>query len=343
MRSVGTLFAMMSSTAYKGLAHQREVSLNIRELLDRQAQSLAYFFDRVETDAIESLVDLLVESAGALYISGVGKSGAIAQKLASTFVSTGHRAHYLCPTNALHGDIGIVDHRDIVLFLSKSGESEELLNLLPYLKARGVALALLTAAPKSRLALASQIVIPFPLLGELGPNEVIPTTSSAQQLILGDLIAIRVMSARGIGLDQFALNHPAGQLGRRLNLRVGDLMLTQEQLPLCNAAHRLQDALLILTRKRCGCLLIVDHFDKLQGIFTDGDLRRHLQSDGSAPLEQSMGELMNRQPKTVAPDAGAYEALKYMNQSGPITELPVISNKRLVGLLKMHDLVRHGL
>lgn len=315
----------------------------IRELLQHQARHLDHFFAHIDIKSIDELVSFIARSQGALFLTGVGKSGAIAQKLASTFVSTGHRAHFLCPTNALHGDIGIVSPGDIVLFLSKSGESDELLGLLPHLKGREVLTAILTANPRSRLAMRCEVVVPFPLVGELGPDEVIPTTSSALQLILGDIVALGVMNERGVSLEQFAFNHPAGQLGRRLTLRVEDIMLRTEDLPTCTPNQSLQEALLILTRKRCGCLLIVDQHQKLLGIFTDGDLRRYLQLREPEPLDQPMHLLMNRHPKTIKAEAGAHDALQFMNKGGPITELPVVRETRLIGLLKMHDLVRHGL
>ena len=315
----------------------------VRSLLTQQHSLLDYFFKQVDVLALERLVEFVSECQGSIFLTGVGKSGAIARKLASTFVSTGTASLYLSPQDALHGDIGNVHARDAVLFLSKSGESEELLNLVPYLKGRKVSLAALVSAPTSRLALAVDLAVSLPLLREMGPHEMIPTTSCALQLIAGDVIALSVMQKRGTTLEQFALNHPSGQLGRRLSLRVSDLMLTGERIPKVGPELELKAALFELTRKRCGCLVIVDSAQQLLGIFTDGDLRRLLQNIGAAALEYPMHRVMNRHPKTISAATGAYLALQEMEKKGPIAEIPVTQGSKLIGLLKMHDLIRSGL
>lgn len=312
-------------------------------LLSQQKQLLEYFFQNVDASELEKLAEFASCCAGSLFLTGVGKSGAIARKLASTFVSTGTASLYLSPQDALHGDIGNVRARDAVLFLSKSGESEELLNLLPHLKKREVALAALVSAPESRLARAVDLAVFLPLLKEMGPHELIPTTSCALQLIAGDVIALRAMEKCGTSLEQFALNHPSGQLGRRLSLRVRDLMLTGSQIPLVDPGQTLKIALFELTRKRCGCLVVANRARQLLGIFTDGDLRRLLQNRGTGALEHSLEQVMNRNPKVIDADASAYRALQEMENSGPIAEVPVLEESKLIGLLKMHDLVRWGL
>lgn len=315
----------------------------VRSLLIQQQSLLEHFFKHVEVAPLEKLVEFVSSCRGSLFLTGVGKSGAIARKLASTFVSTGTASLYLSPQDALHGDIGNVHARDAVLFLSKSGESEELLSLLPHLKGRNVALAALVSAPKSRLALAVDLAVSLPLLREMGPHEMIPTTSCALQLIAGDVIALSAMQKSGTTLEQFALNHPSGQLGRRLSLRVCDLMLTGERIPRVGPELELKAALFELTRKRCGCLVIADNYQQLLGIFTDGDLRRLLQNFGATALDLPMHQVMNRKPKTICAAAGAYHALQEMEKNGPIAEIPVVQGSKLIGLLKMHDLIRSGL
>lgn len=317
--------------------------MTIEQLLAQQAFLLNQFFAHVDAKSLQLLVEAIAQRSGSVYFLGVGKSGAIAKKLASTFVSTGTKAHYLSATDALHGDIGNVSHGDVVLFLSKSGESDELLSLPAHLRQKGAHLAALTIDGESRLAKAVDLVIKFPFVQELGPQEIIPTTSCIIQLIIGDIVALSVMQARGVTLEQFALNHPAGQLGKRLVLRVRDLMLTGDQMPTIEADETLSEGLLILTRKRCGCLIISNLENELLGILTDGDLRRHLQILGSTALELPLRELMNVSPRTISPEVGAYEALLEMESGDPVTEMPVVKKGRLIGLLKMHDLVRSGI
>lgn len=315
----------------------------IENLLKQQAFLLDQFFAGQDVKSLQQLVDLISRSSGSIYLLGVGKSGAIARKLASTFVSTGTKAHYLSATDALHGDIGNLGHGDIALFLSKSGESDELLALLPHLKQRGADLAAMTMDEKSRLASAVDLVIALPFSRELGPHEMIPTTSCICQLIIGDIVALSVMQTKGITLEQFALNHPAGQLGKRLTLRVENLMLTGDQIPISEAHEPLHQGLLTLTRKRCGCLIIANAQKELLGILTDGDLRRHLQQLGPSALERPLAELMNVSPRTISPKVGAYQALLEMESGDPVMEMPVVKADKLVGLLKMHDLLRSGL
>lgn len=320
-----------------------ESEVTIEKLLAQQALQLKEFFARIDSRALQPLVDLITNCNGSLFLLGVGKSGAIARKLASTFVSTGTKAHYLSVTNALHGDIGCIEAHDVILFLSKSGESDELLSLPGPLRIKGAFLAALVANKKSRLAKAVDLAVEFPFDGELSPFQMIPTTSSTIQLIIGDVIALSVMQARGLTLEQFAHNHPAGQLGKRLTLRVSDLMLTGTQVPAVPPHVVLSEGLLELTHKRCGCLLVLGSENELLGILTDGDLRRHLQKLGPVALERPLRDLMNVHPRTIGPSVGAYQALLEMEKGAPITEVPVVSAQKVIGLLKMHDLLRSGL
>jgi arabinose-5-phosphate isomerase len=247
--------------------------------------------------------------------------------------------------NALHGDIGIVNKDDVFIMISKSGESDELLQLIPFLRNRGVKIISIVNRENSRLAKATDLSMTLPLSKELCPFDLLPTTSAATQMIFGDVLAVALMTHRGFSLEEYALNHPAGRIGRRLTLRVKDLMLTGKDIPLCQPQGKLVDSLVELSNKKCGCVLITDEEMNLQGIFTDGDLRRALQKHGSIALESTMGELMSKHPRHIAPEEMASQAILIMeaNQKSPVTVLPVVKEGKVVGVIKLHDILQSGL
>jgi len=315
-------------------------------LFETERRYINYFFDNLDCDIVETLLQQLLGCSGHVICSGVGKSGIIAQKIATTMTSTGTPALYLSPTDAVHGDLGIVGCRDIVLLFSKSGESDELLNLVPYLRNKGAEVIAVVSNSESRLAKACSLAIELPLEGELCPFGLAPTTSAALQLIFGDVLAVLLMKERGFSLDDYALNHPSGRIGKRITMKVKDLMLAGEKIPLCNPTDTLADILVELSNKRCGCLLVVDDDHQLLGIFTDGDLRRALQAHKGAVMSARITQLMTPSPKTIFPEAMAWDAMKIMeaDQKHPITVLPVVDEQsRVVGLIKMHDILQSGL
>ena len=317
----------------------------IRELLDEQRKHLHSYFETIDALKIEQILGLLVDCKGTLVLSGVGKSGHIAQKIAATFLSTGTKALFLDPTHAVHGDLGVLNESDLFLAFSKSGESEELLELMPFVRKRGTQSIAIVSNPHSHLAKAADTFIHLPVIRELCPFDLAPTTSTTVQLLFGDCLAIALMRKRNITLTDFALNHPGGLIGRRISLKVADLMLKGSSLPLCNPTQRLIEALPELSLKRCGCLLIVDELMNLQGIFTDGDLRRCLEILGSRALDVTLKELMNPSPRAITSDKLAVEAMQRMEEdaSRPIMVLPVIEQRRVVGLLRLHDILQSGL
>lgn len=261
-------------------------------------------------------------------------------------VSTGTRAFYLSPTDAVHGDLGMVSPNDAFVMLSKSGESDELLNLVPAIRNKGATLIGVVCNPDSRLSAACHTTVTLPFVRELCPFDMAPTMSTTAQLLFGDLLTIALMRHKNFSIDQYALNHPSGRLGKRITLKVKDLMLTGDRMPLCHAEDRLGDVLVELSNKRCGCILVVDNEHKMMGIFTDGDLRRTLQKVGSHVLEVRMKDVMNPSPSFIGPDVLAWEAMKRMeeNYQRRIMMLPVIDEERkLLGLLHMHDVIQSGL
>jgi arabinose-5-phosphate isomerase len=235
--------------------------------------------------------------------------------------------------------------QDVFLAFSKSGESEEIIGLIPYIRKKGAFTIGVVSTAFSRLEDAANLTIHLPVQREVCPHDLAPTASTAAQLIFGDCLAIALMQAKQFSVQDFASNHPAGFLGRKITLKVSDLMLEGEAVPLCKRQDKLIDILHILTGKRCGCILIGDEDFRLEGIFTDGDLRRAIHSKGESALRMQMGALMTNAPRTVGPDEFAIAALHKMEEdpSRLITVLPVMESGRVKGLLRMHDILQSGL
>ncbi len=319
--------------------------MSMRILFDAFRRSLNQFFDSVDLGEVQKVFERVQGCQGTLFLSGVGKSGFIAQKVAATLISTGTRAFFLSPAGALHGDIGIVSGQDVFLAFSKSGESEEIICLIPYIRKKGAFTIGVVSAPSSRLEDAADLTIHLPVQREVCPHDLAPTASTAAQLIFGDCLAIALMQAKQFSVQDFASNHPAGFLGRKITLKVSDLMIKGEAVPLCKRQDKLIDILHILTGKRSGCILIGDEDFRLEGIFTDGDLRRAIHSKGERALRMQMGALMTNAPRTVGPDEFAIAALRKMEEdcSRLITVLPVMENGSVKGLLRMHDILQSGL
>lgn len=319
--------------------------VSTRELLEKTRAELNNFFDQVDTEALDKIVDLMSKSQGMIIFTGVGKSGMIAGKIAVTMTSTGTRALFLSPTDSMHGDMGFVGKGDIVFLLSKSGESDELLTLVPYLRNKGAILVALVTEAKSRLAKATDYVIELPFETELCPFDMAPTLSTTEQLIIGDVLSIALMMKKRVTVEEFAANHPAGRIGKRITMKVRDLMLKDPLIPLAMPHDKLIDILVELSNKRAGCVLVIDAERRLQGIFTDGDLRRALQKFGSSVLQLTMQELMTQGAKKIGPDVLALEAMRFMeaDQKFPIMVLPVVEeDMKVVGLIKLHDIIQSG-
>lgn len=318
----------------------------LKEILDEQKLYTGHFFETLEIEPIEQLIKFLLNSSGMLFFTGVGKSGLVAKKIAFTMVSTGTRACYLSPTGAAHGDLGILSSNDVFVMLSKSGESDELLNLVPAIRSKGASLIGVLCNRSSRLAQLCDTVITLPFQRELCPFDMAPTMSTATQLLFGDLLTVALMRYKNFSLDQYALNHPSGRIGKRITWKVKDIMLTEARLPLCRPFDQVQNILFELSNKRCGAILIVDDDHKLLGIFTDGDLRRALEKMGSIVLEKPMQEVMTHSPQVIGPEVLAWEALQRMENNGrqPIMVLPVVdAAHKVIGILHMHDIIRSGL
>ena len=317
----------------------------LKDLFEEYQRNLNFFFDHIDVNATKKIYDLFLACNGMLIFTGVGKSGIIAEKLAMTMISTGTKALYLPPMNALHGDIGIMTDKDVLICISKSGETDELLSLIPFAQKKGAKTVAWVSNPHSKLLQVCDAGISLPLNKELCPFDLAPTTSTAIQLIFGDVLSVALMKGKKFSLDDYAFNHPAGNIGKKISLTVDELMVKGEHLPLCSPNDRLREVLVTLTNKQCGCVLIVDPRERIQGIFTDGDLRRALQNDAAATLEKQIKDLMTSSFIRTQSGMLAWDALRLMQKdpSRRVMMMPVLENGNLVGLIRMHDIVQAGI
>jgi arabinose-5-phosphate isomerase len=311
-----------------------------RAVVDTEAEAVAALSRRID-DRFAAAARYMLECKGRIVVLGMGKSGHIGGKIAATLASTGTPAFFVHPGDASHGDMGMITAQDVVFALSNSGETDELVVLLPLIKRLGVPLIALTGNSTSTLAKAASVVIDVSVAREACPLGLAPTSSTTAALVMGDALAVALLDARGFTAEDFALAHPGGTLGRRLLLKVSDLIHVGEEVPVVGEDTLLRDALVVMTRKGFGMTAIVDENRRLLGIFTDGDLRRTL--DKAVDVHSvHMRDVMTRQCKTIQPDLLAAEALALM-QKHKITALLVVDdNAALQGVLHMHDLLRAG-
>lgn len=282
-------------------------------------------------------VATLAQARGRVIISGIGKSGHVGQKIAATFASTGTPAFFVHPSEASHGDLGMITRDDVILALSWSGETVELKNIITFSRRFTVPLISITSRSDSALGQQSDVVLELPRAKEACPHGLAPTTSTTMQLALGDCLAIALLEAKGFTAHDFKVFHPGGSLGANLKY-VSDVMHKGEALPLARETTAMSEALVTMTEKRFGCLGILDVKGKLAGVITDGDLRRHM---GADLLTANAADIMTKKPKSIAPNALASAALEVMNASR-ITALFVVDKGKPVGILHVHDLLRTG-
>ena len=304
---------------------------------------------RVETEALEALpsrigddfvraCEIILACTGRVVVSGMGKSGHVARKIAATLASTGTPAFFVHPAEASHGDLGMITRDDVMLALSNSGATEELLSIVPLLKRRGARLIAMTGKPGSALARLADVHLDATVEREACPLNLAPTASTTASLALGDALAVALLDARGFGPEDFASSHPGGALGRRLLTHVADVMRTGDAVPSVRFDAPLAQAILEITRKRMGMTAVLGESGELQGIFTDGDLRRLLERDGDIRALLAR-EAMTRSPATIGPNALAAEAVRMM-EDRRINQLLVTDPAgRLVGALHIHDLL----
>ena len=310
-----------------------------REVLTTEAAAITALSTRIGA-AFVAAVELILHCQGRVVVCGVGKSGHIGRKLAATLASTGTPAFFVQPTDASHGDLGMITQDDVVIMLSNSGETDELVTLTPHLKREGARLVALTGNEQSSLAQAADIHLDAAVDTEACPLGLAPTASTTAALALGDALALALLDARGFSTEDFARSHPGGTLGRRLLTRVADIMRTGAALPASPLTATLGEAIVEMSRKGMGMTAVVDGEGHVAGIFTDGDLRRCL--DGIRDVAAiSVAQLMTRTPRTVRPEQLAVDCVEIMEAAPKVSQLLVVdAQRRLVGALHLHDLFR---
>ena len=310
-----------------------------RRVFEIEGQALAAVASRIDGE-FSAACRLMLAATGRVVCTGMGKSGHVARKIAATLASTGTPAFYVHPGEAGHGDLGMITDTDVVLALSYSGESDELLMLLPGLKRQGNKLVAMTGRAASSLAREADAHLDIGVPAEACPLALAPTSSTTAALAMGDALAVALLEARGFTADDFARSHPAGALGRRLLLHITDVMHGGDEVPRIGTEASVSDALVEMSRKRLGMTAVVDGDDRLLGLYTDGDLRRTLDDHGVDLRATRIIDVMTRSPKTIGAEALAVEAAQLMEAHKISGLLVVDGEQRLVGALNIHDLVR---
>lgn len=317
--------------------------LNIaKRVLNAEANAILALSDQMGQGFLDA-VNLMFHSEGKVLVSGVGKSGYVGRKIASTLASTGTPSFFIHPAEATHGDLGMASQKDVFLFISKSGEASEIIGLVPFIKRLGCPIISMTGRRESTLARNSEVVIPVEVQSEACPLGLAPTASTTAVLAMGDALAVTLLEMRGFSRTDFARLHPGGTLGRKLLLTVGDIMHTGDELPLVHKDTKMREALFEITSKGLGVTGVIDEEEELVGVITDGDLRRGLEK-GDNLLREKASVLMTGQPKWIHQSALAVDALNSM-QNYAITSLFVFESKerkRLVGIVHLHDILRAG-
>lgn len=318
----------------------------VQNLLRLESDAIAETARRLDRSQVERAVGLLLGCKGKVIVLGIGKSGIIGQKIAATMTSAGTAAIYLHPSDALHGGLGILQSEDLAIVLSNSGETEELVAMLPYLKNRNTPVIAIVGNVESSLAQRADAVLDASVDQEACPFNLAPTTSTTVALAIGDALAMTLMKVKEITSDDFAVNHPAGQLGKRLTLRVADLMHSGSSIPTVTTGSSWIEVVRAISRGGLGAVCVVDGSGQLGGIITDGDLRRAVeQTDHEALAKLTCDDFMTRRPTVVSPELLAFDALRLMeDRPSQISVLPVVDgDDRCVGLIRLHDIVRSGL
>jgi len=319
---------------------------DIQQMLRIESEAIAQTAVRLEPAQVERVVNLLAACQGKVVILGVGKSGIIGQKIAATMTSAGTAALYLHPSDALHGGLGIVHADDVVIVLSNSGETDEIVAMLPYMKNRGVPIVGIVGNLNSTLARRADAVLDASVDKEACPLNLAPTTSTTVALAIGDALAMTVMKVKGMTSEDFAVNHPAGRLGKRLTLRVADLMHRDGENPTVGTRSSWVEVVRAISKGGLGAVCVVDSGGRLAGIITDGDLRRAIEQTSHDSLAELTGDdFMTSKPVVATPELLAFDALQLMeDRPSQISVLPVVDgDQRCVGLIRLHDIVRSGL
>lgn len=307
------------------------------ETVNKEIDTIIKLRDNLNDNLTQAL-DIMQQASGRVIITGMGKSGHIGKKIAASLASTGTPSFFVHPAEASHGDLGMITENDVVVAISNSGESKELVDVLNYCKRFGIPLISITKNQNSALGKAGDVLLLLPNNGEADPLGLAPTSSTTATLVLGDILTTCLIERRGFSKFDFNARHPGGKLGSILQ-RVSDIMHTGNSLPLLSDDATIRQALFKMTDKRFGCVGLIDETGKLIGIVTDGDLRRRLNNEMT--LDSSIAKIMTQNPKTLSPETMASEAVKFLNDN-QITNIFVVKDEKPIGILHIHDLLKNG-
>ncbi|TFF25186.1 KpsF/GutQ family sugar-phosphate isomerase [Jiella endophytica] len=328
------------SVAKSATASDHAGSRSAAHTIDTEIEALKALAALIKTDmaaSFEAALDIIAGVGGRLIVTGVGKSGHIGSKIAATFASTGTPSFFVHPSEANHGDLGMIGREDAILAMSWSGETAELHGIVAYSRRFRIPLVAVTSRPNSTLAREADVTLILPRVVEACPLGLAPTSSSTMQLVMGDALAVALLERRGFTPDDFHVFHPGGQLGASLK-HVADIMHTGEAMPLVASGTMMSEAIITMSRKGFGCVGVIGEDGRLKGIITDGDLRRHLDP---GLLARTVDQVMTADPKTIRPDTLAVAALEMINTRN-ITAVMVVREGRPVGIVHLHDLLRLG-
>ena len=313
---------------------------DFRQELLRQAEAIKLAYDKVNEDVIKAL-DILINCQGKVVITGMGKAGLIARKISATLASTGTTSIFLHPAEGIHGDLGMLQKNDVVIAISNSGNTEEVISIIPYIKFNNIPLIALTGNMESRLAQYSDVALDCSVPKEFEQLGIVPTASTTVELAMGEALAVALLKKRNFALEDYAKFHPGGSIGKKLLLKVSDLMHSNEEIPFTTSNSFMDKAIMEMTSKKLGCTLITED-NKLIGIVTDGDLRRFLQHGNLDIKIFPVTKAMTKNPKFILENKLAVEALNLMEQYN-ITVLPVLNSaSKPVGVIHLHDLIKAG-
>ena len=313
-----------------------------KKVLRIEAEAVAALAEKLDS-TFEKAIDIIFKSKGRVVVTGMGKSGLVGKKIAATLASTGTPAFFMHPAEASHGDLGMVTSDDVIIAISNSGETEELSGLIPFLKRFNVGLIAMTGSRNSTLAKSADVHLDVSVKEEACPLGVVPTASTTAALAMGDAVAVALMVKRGLKQEDFAFFHPGGNLGKKLFIKVKDLMHTGDALPFVSPQTEMTKAVVEISSKRLGVAIVSDKDKKILGVLTDGDIRRGIEKWGKDFFDMKAGEVMTKNPKTISEDELAVKALSIM-ETHSITSLAVPdSDGKAIGIIHLHDVLKQGL
>lgn len=313
-----------------------------KKVLKIEADAVSALIEKLNSD-FEKAVEIIFNSKGRVVVTGMGKSGLVGKKMAATLASTGTPAFFLHPAEASHGDLGMVTADDVIIAISNSGETEELVGLIPFLKRFNVSLISMAGNPDSTLSKAADVTLDISVKEEACPMGVVPTASTTATMAMGDALAVVLLTKRGFKEEDFASFHPGGSLGKKLFIKVKDLMHTGGALPIVSPDILMIESIVEISSKRLGVTIVADNDNKILGIVTDGDLRRGIEKWGKAFFDMKAGEVMTKNPKTISEEELAVKALSIMEEHSITSIVVPDDNGRAKGIIHLHDILRQGI